>query len=496
MNRQILLVEPAYRSKYPPLGLMKIAQYHKLQGDHVEFIKGLSVKKRDKFIWDRIYVASLFTYNWSHTIKALKYYKNSVRQPISKNLIVGGVMATLMSQDIKDAIGCRVVSGLLDKKGKLGYEDDDCIDTLVPDYDILKESNYKYPVSNAYVVYATRGCKRKCKFCAVPIIEPKFKHYVPIASQIQEIDRKYDPKRDLILLDNNVLASEHFEKIIEEIKSAGFAKGAFFAYKGKLGQEIRVRRRVDFNQGVDIRRLSSDKMALLSQIAIDPLRLAFDNIKVKNIYEKKIRLAVKFGIRRLSNYILFNYKDTPEDLYERLRLNIQLNQELDLQIFSFPMRYVSLKSKDRLTDTVSNIGRNWNRKYLRAIRCILIPTRGVVGTHMDYFEAAFGKDLEEFHKILLMPESYIINRLTHNSDGSTELWWNQLDALNSAERYEVLNRVLHTDLRRANLSGLSKSVASVLNHYVEIPESQLSLDYLGNVPAQVTSSNTLTTVKF
>ena len=40
MNRQILLVEPNYKNKYPPMGLMKISTYYKALGDQVTFFKG------------------------------------------------------------------------------------------------------------------------------------------------------------------------------------------------------------------------------------------------------------------------------------------------------------------------------------------------------------------------------------------------------------------------------------------------------------------------
>ena len=40
MNRQILLVEPNYSNKYPPMGLMKLSTYYKNLGDHVSFFKG------------------------------------------------------------------------------------------------------------------------------------------------------------------------------------------------------------------------------------------------------------------------------------------------------------------------------------------------------------------------------------------------------------------------------------------------------------------------
>lgn len=38
--RNILLIEPNYKNKYPPIGLMKIATYHRTLGDRVTFFKG------------------------------------------------------------------------------------------------------------------------------------------------------------------------------------------------------------------------------------------------------------------------------------------------------------------------------------------------------------------------------------------------------------------------------------------------------------------------
>ena len=38
---RVLLVEPNYKNKYPPMGLMKISTYHKTLGDEVRFVKGI-----------------------------------------------------------------------------------------------------------------------------------------------------------------------------------------------------------------------------------------------------------------------------------------------------------------------------------------------------------------------------------------------------------------------------------------------------------------------
>ena len=369
--KKILLIEPAYKVKYPPLGLMKISSYHKKLGDEVVFYKGTNIELRNKK-WDIIYIATMFTYQWNITINTIKYYQ---RNKNNKNIKIGGVLASLMAKEVREETGIKPHFGLYKK-----------VDRIPPDYKIASD----YYTNNVSIGYTTRGCIRKCAYCAVPKLEPKYEHFIPLKNQIDS------NKKDLILLDNNVLASEDFPKIIREIKRYGFYKGAKF--NGKL-------RYVDFNQGVDAQLLTADKMKLLSEIAIKPLRIAFDVIKIKKLYIEKIRLAHKYGIKHLSNFILFNYNDTPEDFYERLRINIELNEELGLSIFSFPMKFVPLNAKDR-----KNISTNWTKKQLRGIQCILHATHGVVGPRRPFFEKAFGRDVNEFKFIIEQPEECIFYR--------------------------------------------------------------------------------------
>jgi hypothetical protein len=467
--KRILLIEPDYKNKYPPLGLMKISTYHKEKGDNVFFYKGYSRELKEK-TWDRIYISTLFTFYWNKTIKTIKYYSKSVNS--LSDIIVGGVMATLMESEIKKEINVNVVKGLLNEKGKLGYKDDDKIDYLTPDYSIINPKinsilDYSYPTNNSYIAYATRGCIRNCEFCAVPIIEPVFTNNLSIAKQVEDIRKKYGEKRHLLLLDNNVLASKKFPEIIEEIKNAGFEKGAKYISK-KNGKKRKITRYVDFNQGIDARLLTKEKMKLLSEIAISPIRIAFDDIKYKHIYIKKVRLAAEFGIKILSNFLLFNFKDSPDDLYERMKINIELNEEFERngyqsKIWSFPMKYAPIKGE--YCKNRKYVGEKWNKKYLRGMQCILLATHGVIGPKKVFFEKAFGKGLYEFKKILSLPEPYIIYRNEHEKNGDVKNHGKMINSLNNKQT--ILLRKIILDNCFRNLDNLTndKKILDILKLY-------------------------------
>jgi len=191
-KQSILLIEPGYKCKYPPLGLMKISSFHKQLGDEVCFIKGLNPIAR-KSMWDRVYISTLFSYYWDQTVRTIKYYEYSVKDP--QNLFIGGPMATIMSEEIEKETGFKPVRGLLNEKGKLRLKGDHLIDGMIPDYDMLNDISYKYFSNDAYYTYATRGCIRKCSFCAVPLIEPTYQNYIPLETQIKIINKNMERKR-------------------------------------------------------------------------------------------------------------------------------------------------------------------------------------------------------------------------------------------------------------------------------------------------------------
>lgn len=607
-KRNILLLEPNYRNKYPPIGLMKLATYHRKLGDNVVFYKGdlkqfvlediccqlidkiseidhsinwndyrseiiqfiqkgirsikLSLIDKSQFSialdnwfehfknqyrkgeyyrnpkWDRVCVTSLFTFHWDITIETIEFAKKIVKNV--NELKVGGVLATVLANEVEQETGISPHKGLLDKAGVLD-NNEIIIDNLPLDYSILDEIDYKYPENNAYYGYMTRGCIRKCSFCAVPKLEPVFQEFISLKKQLKEVAKTYGAKRNLLLLDNNVLASNCFPEIIKEIKESGYSKDSKYIEPNQLDIAIKnlktgkndrafirkshnllqqllqklngesqqnlynlmetlsllsvntatkqniltiypdvkelyekhrnktpKQRYVDFNQGVDARLLVKDemKMKLLSEIPINPLRIAFDSIKYEKIYVRAVELAAKYGIRHLSNYLLYNEKDKPIELYQRLKINVDLCESLDINIYSFPMKFHPINGKEWYANR-NFIGEHWNRKYIRAIQTILNATKGKIGKGKSFFYEAFGHNEDEYHKLLYMPETYILFRFFFKDIGYTERWWNEFNNFSTIDLNTVKTIIEKNDFTDIDNLNCSKPIKDFLrNHYL------------------------------
>lgn len=216
----ILLVEPDYKSKFPPLGLLKIGTFHKNRGDEVVFVRGLSEQE----YWDRVYITTLFSFHHEKIIKTILHYKAMLRDDVSR-IFVGGGYATLCPQNIYEETGIYPLKGLLDKSNMLGLGED-CVDSMIPDYDLLTQIDYDYGLKNCYFGYATRGCINRCPFCAVPKLEPEFVHHAGLKQYIETVKEKFGERQNLVLMDNNVLASEDFDRIIGDLVDLNFERGA------------------------------------------------------------------------------------------------------------------------------------------------------------------------------------------------------------------------------------------------------------------------------
>jgi hypothetical protein len=176
--------------------------------------------------FDVVGITTLFTFYWDITIETINFVKQLCRNP--KKVFVGGIMASILPNDVMRETGIKPYIGVLDKPGAYDNDNDIIIDSLPLDYSILQEIEYKYPTKDAYFGYMTRGCPNRCNFCSVPTLEPNFIDYISIKEQIKETAERFGEQKDLLLLDNNVLYSPCFDKIIDEIKECGFAKGATY----------------------------------------------------------------------------------------------------------------------------------------------------------------------------------------------------------------------------------------------------------------------------
>lgn len=345
LKKQFLLVEPVSKTPYPPLGLMKISsmlkkkykncQVFEQAGDEVPF--GLSEP-------DEIFITSLFTWDIDKVIKSVLDFR---RKFPSSKINIGGIAASLLLDYVESKTGIKPHVGLLDDA-----------ENMSPDYSLTFGRKLKTSIT-----FISRGCKRKCKFCQVTKLEPT---YFLRKNWVNDINENYPL---ITFWDNNWFASPDF--------------------KNECNELIKLNKKIDFNQGLDARLFTKEKAEILSQIDIDPIRFAFDDIS----YEKKIINAITLAQNFFSKgkeirvYVLYNFNDTPEDFFYRIKL---LN---NLEVLSFPMEYRDPEAiKQKLP------GKHWNKALLRGLKMSLLfyYRKGMITKSKESFDKIYGKSFNEF----------------------------------------------------------------------------------------------------
>lgn len=245
------------KTDFPNYALMKISAWHKANGDQVEWWNPL-------FTYDRVYSSKVFTFTPENPY-------------LPENTIKGGT-------------GYGVYTELPAE-----------IDAMFPDYSI-------YPKCDYAIGFLTRGCIRKCQWCVVPKKEGQIRSY----RTWREIKRP--DSRDIVFMDNNVLACQHG---IEQIEDMG-------------GANVRI----DFNQGLDARLITPEIAGLLSKVKwIRSVRMSCDTDAMLNVVLTAIDRLAEKGIKpyRVFVYLLV------QDIESAERRAIAL-REAGADVFAQPYR--------------------------------------------------------------------------------------------------------------------------------------------------------------
>lgn len=222
MNISLLPVD----SSFPNLALMKISAWHKQHGDCVEWYNPFNH-------YDKLYMTKAFSFTEDY----LQCINNA------------------------DCI----------EKGGTGY---DIKKMLPPEIDRIQPDYSIYPNIDSKTAYGflTRGCPNKCKWCVVPAKEGNITPYM----DIEEI--AINRRKNIILMDNNVLASDYRLEQIEKI--------------------VRLGLRVDFNQGLDARLVTDDIAKMLAKVKwIKRIRFGCDTPKQIEECERATSLIDKHGYK-------------------------------------------------------------------------------------------------------------------------------------------------------------------------------------------------------
>lgn len=266
---------------FPNLALMKLSAWHKSQGDMVSFVNYFEE-------YDIVYQSKVFTFTPDNF--------SVIR---SSKIIKGGTGYSTITLP-------------------------DHIEHICPDYSL-------YPNITSAYGFLTRGCPNKCAWCVVPKKEGQIRANA-------DIDEFLGGKKSAILMDNNVLASEHGIRQIEKM--------------------IKMRIKVDFNQGLDARLIDAPMAKLLARLKwLSPLRMSCDTTAMLGEVKRATSLLRIAGCtpQRYFVYLLVT------DIHSALDRAMQL-REMGLDVFAQP--YIDYSGKYKVTKEQKDFARWVNHKAI------------------------------------------------------------------------------------------------------------------------------------
>lgn len=246
---------------FPNLALMRIAAYHKAQGDLVEWHWGWEH-------YDIVYMSKVFS----------DIYSPDIDEPCNADRIVkGGTGYCITTERGRE---------VFDKSKDLQLPPE--VERMRPDYSI-------YPQFDFAVSMTSRGCPRGCPWCHVAAKEGR------ASVKVADLSAFYDGQRRIEVLDPNITACRDKRDLMAQYRDSG-------AY-------------INFNQGLDIRLIDGYDIEDINHMKIAEIHMAWDN--PKDDLADKFKEFAKGSRHRPHGYfgavyVLCNFDSTMEENLYRI----------------------------------------------------------------------------------------------------------------------------------------------------------------------------------
>lgn len=395
-----LLIEPEFpiptKSKnhqdFLPIGLLKLTAMLKNQGHQVQIVRGNRIKTDIQNNPKEIWITSLFTYWIEYVRESVTHYRSLFPKSI---IVVGGIAASLFGEKKTiEFTNCdKVVTGVVEEAEDI-------------DPKILQETYDEYiPDVDYQILHAQRGCIRRCEFCGTWKIEPKLVYESSIKNKIF--------KRKLVFYDNNFLANENIDAILDELI------------------ELKKNRKIlwcESQSGFDGRLLiKRPKLALkIKQAGFRNVRIAWDwgfkdAVKIK----KQIETLKTAGYqsKELFVFVLYNWNITFDEMEQKraecFKWGVQLSDCRYRPLYQEYDYYKGSKVSQTKQDYHIHEEGGWTdhlvKQFRKNVRRHNICIRHGLDYHSPYLERK--RDKENIRKQLKEAENNTIRKaiLTHKN---------------------------------------------------------------------------------
>lgn len=260
---RIGLIDVDGGKSFPNLALMKISAWHKNQGDDVSWYNPFDG-------WfDIVYLSKVFSFtpDYDYVINADVIKRGGSGYCID---LVNGKEVFHQERDVQ-----------------LPYE----IEHIFPDYSI-----YPHLTQDTAFGFLTRGCPRGCSFCIVEKKEGK------CSRKVADLSEFWNGQKNIVLCDPNILACKDWKPLLQSLIDSHAV--------------------IDFNQGLDIRMMTPEKIEMLNRIKIKQIHFAWDRYQDKNLVLPKFKMWSEMAkitrSRDVIVYTIVNFDTTLDQDLERI----------------------------------------------------------------------------------------------------------------------------------------------------------------------------------